>query len=75
MLAQLNLVNNNNIVSDKNLKHLIINSNLVQYTSSMIKSSKFERIISLSIVYTEGLMFFHETNFQILVDDNKCWHN
>jgi hypothetical protein len=75
MLAQLNLVNTNNVPSDKNLKHLIINSNLVQYTSSMIKSSKLERIISLSIVYTEGLMFFNETNFQILVDDNKYWHN
>ena len=29
--------------------------------------------ILLSIDGTEG--FFYDTNFQILVDDNKCWHN
>ena len=29
--------------------------------------------ILLSIDGTEG--FFYDTNFQTLVDDNKCWHN
>jgi hypothetical protein len=43
--------------------------------SSMLKSSKLARIVSLSIVHTEGLMSFYETNFLILVDDDKCWHN